>query len=68
MCPKQGEGGCRGHFWTMSERKQLFSQEYFTKDDIDSEECRGSDRRKNYQTDTQRHRNLHTQPANIPVE
>ena len=27
-CPKQGGGG-QGHFWTMSERKQLFFQDYF---------------------------------------
>ena len=29
-CPKQGGGG-EGHFWTMSKRKQLFSQDHFPK-------------------------------------
>ena len=29
-CPKQGGGG-EGHFWTMSERKQLFSPDDFPK-------------------------------------
>ena len=27
-CPKQGGGG-QGHFWTMSEREQLFFLDYF---------------------------------------
>ena len=32
-CPKRGGGG-EGHFWTMSERKQLFSPDDFPKVNI----------------------------------